>query len=337
MSARWDKSPAFPSQKHLFLLPFLLFCLPAPAQDVFTGVARVVAVGDVHGDYAQFAAVLREAGILDRKDKWAGGKSHFVQTGDLVDRGPDSRKVMDLMIALEKQSAKAGGRVHALIGNHEAMNVYGDQRYTDPGEYAAFHNEKSEAVRDYFWQQYAELMKKDPAAAPLDEAARKKWDAGHPLGFFEHRIAFLPDGAYGKWVRGHNAAVKINDTLFVHGGISPAYAAMSLTAINEQVRKELDGAVPPPEAMILSDDGPLWYRGLSEGDEQALRAHVDAVLTNFGVKRIVAGHTVMKGGVAMRFEGRVIVIDTGLSKAYGGTPSALILEAGTTRVVLARH
>ena len=295
----------------------LLLCLPAfAAQDVWTGVGRIVAVGDVHGDYDQLVSVLRAAGIVDKKDKWSGGKAHLVQTGDLVDRGPASRKVMDLMIALEKQAAKAGGCVHALVGNHEAMNVYGDQRYTVPGEYEAFRRANSVEIRDYFWQQ-----------SKLDESARQKWDEEHPLGYFEHRIEFLPEGTYGKWIRSHNAAVKINDTLFVHGGISPQYAATPLTSINDQVRKELDGSIPPPEAMIVSEDGPLWYRGLAEGDEQALAAHVDAILANFGVKRIVVGHTVMPG-VTPRFGGKVIVIDVGLSKYYGGTPAALIFEGG---------
>ena len=43
----------------------------------------------------------------------------------MLDRGPDSRKVMDLLMRLEGEASKTGGRVHVLIGNHEAMNVYG--------------------------------------------------------------------------------------------------------------------------------------------------------------------------------------------------------------------
>src|SRR5262245_33598569 len=107
------------------------------ADVVFTGVERVVAVGDVHGDFGAFVGVLRAAGVIDQKNKWTGGKTHLVQTGDVPDRGADSRKVMDLLMDLEKQAPKAGGRVHALIGNHEAMNLYGDLRYVVPGEFAA--------------------------------------------------------------------------------------------------------------------------------------------------------------------------------------------------------
>ena len=104
----------------------------------WTGVGRIIAVGDVHGDYEQFTAVLASAGLIDGNGNWTGGKTHLVQTGDVVDRGPDSRAVMDLLMKLEKQAAAAGGAVHALIGNHEAMNVYGDLRYVSPGEFASY-------------------------------------------------------------------------------------------------------------------------------------------------------------------------------------------------------
>src|ERR1700690_2853223 len=86
-------------------------------------VEKIVAVGDVHGDYEQLVIVLKSAGLIDDGENWPGGKTHLVQNGDVLDRGPDSRKAMDLLIKLEKQAAAAGGQVHALIGNHESMNV----------------------------------------------------------------------------------------------------------------------------------------------------------------------------------------------------------------------
>jgi hypothetical protein len=123
----------------LILILLFVGLLPSAfAQDTWTGVDRVVAVGDVHGDYDAFVAILRAAEVIDSKGRWSGAKTHLVQTGDVLDRGADSRKAMDLLMSLEKQAAKAGGRVHALIGNHEAMNMYGDLRYADPGEFAAF-------------------------------------------------------------------------------------------------------------------------------------------------------------------------------------------------------
>ena len=105
---------------------------------VFDGIERIVAVGDVHGDYEQFLRALRAAEVIDRNDDWAAGKTHLVQTGDVLDRAGESRKAMDLLMKLEKQAAKAGGAVHALIGNHEAMVLLDDWRYVHEGEIAAF-------------------------------------------------------------------------------------------------------------------------------------------------------------------------------------------------------
>jgi len=108
---------------------------------------RVVAVGDVHGAYDQFVAILRAAEIVDADGHWAGGHTQFVQLGDLVDRGPDSRKVLDLMMRLEREAEKAGGRVYPLLGNHEVAVMLGDVRSTSPAEYEAFQTPDSEAVR----------------------------------------------------------------------------------------------------------------------------------------------------------------------------------------------
>src|SRR6516225_11795598 len=102
------------------------------------GIERIVAVGDVHGAYDRFVAILRTAGVIDEQLHWAAGKTHLVQLGDVVDRGPDSRKALDLLRRLEAEAPPAGGQVHALLGNHEVARMLGDFRLVTPGEYAAF-------------------------------------------------------------------------------------------------------------------------------------------------------------------------------------------------------
>jgi hypothetical protein len=291
-------------------------------QSEWTGVERVVAVGDVHGDYAAFVAVLRAAGVVDQKDRWTGGKTHLVQTGDVLDRGPDSKKVMDLLMNLEKQAAKAGGQLHALIGNHEAMNLYGDLRYTTPAEFAAFRTSDSENVRAAFWQQEVQAM-----PSPPNDAVRKKWESEHPLGWVEHRIEFSPKGKYGKWIRSHNAVEKINDAIYLHGGISPKYAAMTVSQINDLVAAELADVTKIKDGSpVTADDGPLWYRGLAEDNGEAIAAHIEQVLKTNGIKRIVIGHTPTAGAVIPRFDGKVILIDVGLSAYYGSHRACLVRE-----------
>ena len=71
-----------------------------PACDLRT-TERIVAVGDVHGAYDGLVGILRTAGIIDGRARWSGGRAILVQTGDVVDRGPDSRKALDLLRRLE--------------------------------------------------------------------------------------------------------------------------------------------------------------------------------------------------------------------------------------------
>src|SRR5712692_9448104 len=261
----------------LLLLAGVVLAREAASPGVWTGVERVVAVGDVHGDYGQLVAVLKSAGLIDGENNWSGGKTHLVQTGDVLDRGPESRKCMDLLIKLEKQAPEAGGYVHALIGNHEAMNVYGDLRYVPAVEYANFRDENSERTRE------AAFKKEHPAN-------RAQWEAAHPLGYFEQREAYSPKGTYGKWIATHDAVIKVNDTLFLHGGISSKYASMKLRDINQRVREELKEVSPAPGSLIKDTDGPLWYRGLAQGDD-SVEPVLEKALKNFGVERIVVGHT----------------------------------------------
>lgn len=91
---------------------------------VFDPVERIVAIGDVHGDFIKFRSALGIADLIDAKQNWKGGETHLVQLGDLPDRGPATRRIIELLRKLEKQAPRDKGRVHILIGNHDAMNMY---------------------------------------------------------------------------------------------------------------------------------------------------------------------------------------------------------------------
>jgi len=313
----------------LLLAVLLLAGVSAPAKDTWTGVGRIVAVGDVHGDYEQFVKLLRFAGLIDDNEDWAGGQTHLVQTGDVPDRGADTRKVMDLLMKLEKQAKKAKGYVHALIGNHEAMNIYGDLRYVHPGEYAAFKNQKSADNRRKYYKQHVDDVKQNPPPDGVPEfgpAYRREWERGRPLGWFEHRNGFRPVGIYGRWILKHNAVIQINDTIFLHGGIGPKFASMSIGDMNRQVLTELRDFSKLTGGIVLDQEGPLWYRGLALNDARTETAHLEAVLHQHQAKRIVMGHTVTEGAVMPGLLGRAVFIDVGLSRYYGGRLACLLIE-----------
>ena len=87
---------------------------------------QIVALGDVHGAYDRLVHLLQVGGLAraDAKAKggyaWAGGKRTLVSVGDLIDKGPQSLEVLDLMMNLQSGARAAGGDVIVTLGNHEA-------------------------------------------------------------------------------------------------------------------------------------------------------------------------------------------------------------------------
>jgi hypothetical protein len=312
----------------LVVVTFVAVALPlllAANSCEWGGVDRIVAVGDVHGAYDRYVEILKTAGIIDEGGHWSGGKTHFVQLGDVVDRGDDSRKALDLLRRLEREARSAGGYLHMLLGNHEAARMLGDMRLTAAGEYAAFTNADSPTTRDRY------LRGSNLASGTDGENVLRQT----PLGLVELRQAFGRDGEYGRWLRPQPAVIKIDGFVFVHGGISPAVAPLGCAAINDQVRRELTNDLDktrasPMTSLVARVDGPLWYRGLAQ-EPDTFAPQVTEVLTRLGARALIIGHTVSTTGrIATRFDGRVIQIDTGMQPAYvqGGRASALEIHDG---------
>ena len=175
----------------------------------WNGVDRVVVFADVHGAYTELLALLHETGIVDAQDHWAAGHAHVVSLGDLLDRGADSRKVMDLLMRLQGEAQAAGGQLHVVLGNHEAMNLLGDLRYVEAGEYASYGDLESPAERAQLRQAWETAQGAGSGAA---------FDQKFPPGYFGHRAAFSPKGKYGQWLLTLPVAIVLNDTLFMHAG-----------------------------------------------------------------------------------------------------------------------
>lgn len=308
----------------LALIGWTVAAQPAPVQ-------RIVAVGDLHGDYAAFSDIVKAAGLTDDKGRWIGGKAVLVQLGDVPDRGPDTLKIVRSLMRLEKEAAKHGGKVIALVGNHEAMNMAGDLRYIDPGEYAAFADQQSAGRRERAWQINRDTLEKYYAARPdaKGRTAKERWFAETPLGKLEHRRAWSVKGEVGKWIVKHDAVALIGGVVFAHGGLSVEAAARPREAQNRAIRSALKHS---DEEVLYDPLGPLWYRGNVDPSPAEGRTppqdEAARVLAAYGADRLVVAHTPQAKGITTFHGGRVICVDTGISAGYGGPRSFLEILGG---------
>lgn len=190
----------------LVVLLLVFAVLFSSAKMVDKPLKILIAIGDIHGDFEDFTHLLKRVGLVDAALRWTGGGTTLVQTGDLIDRGPKGRQVMDLLISLEKEAATVGGEVRILLGNHEVMNILGDLRYVPAEEYASFADSGSENRRKAAFKEYAAWLTDHkvlltPIQEPKFSATEDEWMTKHPPGFVEYREAMSPQGKYGNWLR----------------------------------------------------------------------------------------------------------------------------------------
>jgi hypothetical protein len=309
-----------------------------------------VAVGDLHGDFAAWRDIARAAELVDKDGRWIGGEAVLIQAGDVVDRGPDSLQIIQDLMRLQNEAQHAHGQVIALVGNHEAMNLTGDLRYVSAGDYAAFVDSRSARRRENVYESNKKTIEtayrqRDPQLN--GDAIKQAWFQATPLGSIEHRIAWAPSGAIGRWIVGNPAIVLLDGNIFVHGGISPAYIPKPIEEINRQVRAALLARATDPQSVINDPLGPLWYRGLATPNadvtdgsptraasatipvEPPIEDQLKSLLSRYSAERIVIGHTPILSGIAVLYSGRLIRIDTGISSVYGGKISYLDILDGT--------
>jgi hypothetical protein len=328
----FTSSPARRAPRVLVALALLLALaapLAAKPDSVWTGVEKIVAIGDLHGGYDQFVRLLHATQLIDGDNKWIGGKAHLVQMGDVIDRGDKAKEIFDLIRKLEKQAEAAGGRVHMLIGNHEELALIKRSL-----QYSDFVSEK---------QFFAFLPRGTRSFWESRMGGRLNWDDWKDIISNEGDVAdsyykgFW--SAYGSWIAEHNVIIKINDTVFVHGGLTESFAAMGLQAINDLYRSEIQSAhrgqdVSRPQ-IVFQPNGPLWNRSLADNDETEERhATIDRILAGVDAKRIVVAHTPSnfhgRENELSRYDGKVWVIDTGIG--LRGRVWAITIEDGSVHI-----
>jgi hypothetical protein len=292
-------SPAAPSPSAAAAPPTATR-LPAPP--------RLVALGDLHGDFEATRAALRLAGAIDPQDRWIGGDLVVVQVGDQLDRGDGERKILELLERLQGEARAAGGALHILNGNHELMNAAGDLRYVTAGGFLDFTDVPGVDLAD-------------PRAARVPVPMRARW------------LAFAPGGPWARKLAERPVVLVVGETVFVHGGLLPQHVRRGLDAINEEVQRWLRGEGEISPEILQDDESPVWTRRYclepKPADCQVLRETLAAV----PAKRLVVGHTVHKEGAVSACDGAVWCIDVGMSAYYGGHPEALEIVGDQVKVL----
>ncbi len=272
-----------------------------PQQDEIDGVSKWIAISDIHGEYEPLIEILINAGVIDRALHWKWGKGHLVINGDVTDRGAWVTECLWLIYQLEQEAKTVGGGVHYVLGNHELMVIKGDLRYVH--------------------QRY------------LDGIAQRNRTPYDDL--------FGSDMELGRWMRSRPALLRINQTLFVHGGVSPTIVqgGYDIAKLNDAVRRGLGFTSPracfsDTTKLLFSSLGPLWYRGYlmeMEGRYPATTlSQIDSQLVYFGVQNIVVGHSQVDS-ITTLHDGRVIAIDVRVDK-LGGQQALLWQDSAFYRV-----
>lgn len=246
---------------------------------------RVFVLGDTHGELDTLTHVLRAAGVLDERLRWAAGSAHLVVLGDVTDRGADVTPALWLLYRLEREAAAAGGGLHMLLGNHELMVMMGDLRYVGHRELA---------IARMHGVTYDRL--------------------------FDPRYSVL-----GRWLASRPALLRIEDVLFAHGGVAPEYLDYTLQSVDDTLAAftgeelfyrwadtawvaPLDSAgIARRSAFFWGPNSLFWHRGYAQAD--TLGAALDAVLDHFDSELLVVGHTPGRM-IRQAYDGRLLLTNT---------------------------
>jgi len=261
---------------------------------IYENVTKVLAIGDIHGQYHAITTYLINNNVIDDNHNWIWGDGHVVFSGDVFDRGNEVTECLWLIYQLDIQAKKHGGRVHMLLGNHEVMIMTNDTRYL---------NKKYEVFSNYFLRDYAQFF-----------------DVNSELGHWlrdRNVVIKINDVIYSH--------AGISPLVYER--------ELSFSMINDIMREYLhDPVLPKPGSdteLLINVYGPLWYRGyIIENDNVYLisQKEVDEILRFYEADLMVVAHTENEE-IKRLYNDKVIAIDVPIrNRPY--IPEALLVEGG---------
>lgn len=309
---------------------------------------RIIAIGDLHGDYELTLNCLKLAKVIDDDLNWIAKPKDtvVVQIGDQVDRcrplvgrkctdpkttaNDEGRDIdiINLFNDLDKKARKFKGAVISLLGNHEIMNVQGNMNYVSYEGLKQFEDE-------------------------INPDTGNKFESGMEA----RKYLFKRGNKYANLLAcTRQTAVIIGSNLFVHAAIVPKLAKKyNVRDINVMVRKwllkqfsstkDVDGIGKLKDILINYEVSPFWPRLLGSlppdvkiEDDKCVK-YLEDTLHLYRCNNIIIGHTPQfysnKTGISSTCKGvnkhneknmGVWRIDTGSSKAFESFDSEVVSE-----------
>jgi hypothetical protein len=301
---------------------------------------RIVVIGDLNGAFEALRTILLGTGLTNAEGRWVGGASELVQMGDIFNRGGGARRALEHLTSLRCEARAAGGDVTILLGNHEVMMALGNESYCTEQEYLSFATERQRlAWPSRVRRAQLRLARTRPRGGPVAPLLPRVecWKMEHVPGRAVLRRALGPRGRLGKLVRSLPVAVQRGSTVFVHAGLSPAWARLGPAGLNAAAREAWANAPAfmrdlPRQSILRASDSPIYDRTLVRSEGTAGEALLTEVLASLGAGRLVVGHTETRklpggapGRILARHGGRLICVDVGLGDPPAGACAALII------------
>lgn len=248
----------------------------------YTGNFKIGAVSDIHGQYDTFIKLLRNNGVINKKNKWTFGNGHFIVAGDMFDKGSQVTEVLWFLYNLEKKAEAKGGKLHVLLGNHDVMVLNGNLRSVHP---------KYKEVGKILEKPFNTLFNKGTVLGD--------WLRTRPVLIKVNDILFTHGGLHPELIT----------------------KDLSMKDINSQFKKQLVESELSEKRNKIGNylhrgNGPIYYRGYFQG-KIATTQQIDDLLAYFNIKNIVVGHTTHRN-IETRYNGKVIVIDANMKSGNAG-------------------
>ena len=266
---------------------------PARAQsaDHAGNPPKLLMLSDLEGQFDRFVDLLRAQGVVDAGLHWRYGRGHVALAGDFVDRGERVLPLLWLVYRLEGEAARAGGRVHYVLGNHEQKLLRGDM------------------------ESWPERMR--ASAQRIEGGSRAMFSESSVLGQWLRTKPVV--ARVGDHLLAHGG---------VSAGF--LQAGLSIDEANAIARPHLATRhlfLPARAQPVLGRRGVTRYRGLAKADERREAdpvSHLRAVARRYGVRRLAIGHTIAPE-VALRHDGLLLRLDVHHASQV---PQAALYEGG---------